>query len=310
MNAFSSSKVLTKNQSLILVIFSYCIWGFLVLYLSLLKEVSALEIMVHRALWAATLLWIYALIKGNFKQILSLFQSKKLIKSLGVSTIFLTCNWTLFVYAITIDNALATSMAYFICPTFTMALALTFFSERLNRLQWLSMIFIFSAIAYKIFGSGQFPWLSVAMALTWSIYSMMQKKLAIASVNKLTVETTLSLPLIAIFYLSYAHFSDYEMVFSFKVNGVNFLLMGCGIMTIAPLLLYNTGVQKTELKWVGILQYIVPSISFLTAVYILGETLDWPSLISFILIWIGMVCFILAQLRENRKSKKISQKML
>lgn len=303
MNSQKNTPDSNENFSVLMVLCAYFIWGFLVLYMWLLNSVSPFEVVVHRAFWACILLWGYALLKGQFFTVLAFFKSIEKLKFLIISTILLTLNWSIFVYAISIGNALDTSVAYFITPTLQLVFALTLFKEKLNPLQWFSMIFIFLALAVKFFSIGTLPYLSVSIALTWTLYGIIQKKIAMPVFNKLTIETTLSVPFLLFLFWFWIEQTQYQPSFNFEINSINLLLFGSGIITIVPLLFFNFGVKKTPFKWVSILQYLVPSMSFLIAIFVFKEKLDLLSFTSFVLIWIGMFFFILAQLRENKKNK-------
>jgi chloramphenicol-sensitive protein RarD len=206
-----------------------------------------------------------------------------------VTTLLVGFNWFLFIWAINSGHVLQTSLGYYINPLINVLLGVLFLRERLRKLQLAAVGLAAAGVLYLTLGYGQFPWVSLALALSFGLYALIRKVAPVSPVVGLTVETfLLSVPATAyLFYL------DHMGVGAFlrQDAATSLLLMGAALVTGLPLLLFNNGTKRLHLTTIGFLQYIAPSGTFLLAVLVYHEPLPPGKLLTFILIWLALALY-------------------
>lgn len=276
---------------------AYLIWGFFPLYFKLVTHIPLLEIVAHRVIWSVLLLVIMVSGTSRWKLVkLAISQPRTLI-ILCVSSILITLNWFVFMYAVSHNQLIQSSIGYFINPLISMALGFLFLRERM--IQWQKVSFIIAAIGilYYSIQFNQIPWISLLLASTFSFYGLIRKTADVESLSGLTIETFLIGPF-ALGYLIYLkHIGDGAFLNSSISNDL--LLPISGILTAAPLALFTIAAKRLQLITVAFLQFITPSLHFLLAVFVYNEPLSYTHLLSFILIWIGLIIYSFEAIRHS-----------
>jgi len=278
---------------------AFVFWGFIPIYFSELSSVSPWEILVHRIIWSVILLIILLQVTKQFKLLRPIFIDKKKLGLLFISSLLVSTNWLVFIYGVSANMILETSLGYFINPLISVVFGYLFFSERLSVYQVCSIALAFIAIILELINLGTLPLISLALAFSFALYGMVRKKVKIASIPGLFIETLLLFPF-AIIYLVYLFFNDTSAFFGDNIYITLMLSLG-GVITVLPLLWFNAGVTRIQLSYVAMLQYIGPTISFLVAIYIYNEPLNEDKLLTFLLIWIGLALFSYDILRKKKK---------
>jgi chloramphenicol-sensitive protein RarD len=258
------------------------------LYFHALSHVSSWVIVCHRVLWSAIFLAGLIFFRREWPALAAVALRPRALLWLALSGVLIAVNWLVFIYAVTTGRVLESSLGYFINPLFSVALGLIFLKERLRGLQWLAVLAATAAVVNLVVRSGQVPWIAPALAGSFGLYGLVRKKVDVNSLHALLVETALLLPLAlaGLAWLPAAPAGGHSTTITFG------LLAFTGVITAVPLLCFGAAVRRLKLSTMGFLQYVGPSLQFLTAVAVLGEPLNPAKLSSFILCWIAIAVYV------------------
>ena len=294
------------NESQLGMIYAVCafaFWGLIPIYFKQVSEVGAFEVLSHRIIWSVVVLILLIIITKQINVVKALFKSLKQLKYLILSSFLVSVNWLIFIWAVSNGQIVETSLGYFINPLVNVVLGYIFFSERMNRNQYIAIFVALIAVLYQVVSLGEIPIISLALAFSFGLYGLVRKKVAIASIPGLFVETIVILP----FALAYLYYLvDTNSIFFLAGDSyITFMLALGGIITVIPLLLFNGAATRMKLTTLGFFQYIGPTIAFCVAVFIYNEPMNTDKLITFILIWIALVIFswdgIVNSKKKNQK---------
>ncbi len=292
-------KNLTQQQiGTIFAILAFTFWGLVPIYFKQVSSVDPFEVLSHRIIWSVVVLLFLLLITRRFHTIKPIFRDLSQLKYLFLSALFVSLNWLIFIYAISIDKILETSLGYFINPLIYVFLGYLVFQEQMTANKKISIFIVFVAVSLEVISFGKLPLIALSLAGLFALYGMIRKKVNISSIPGLFVETLLMLPF-ALAFLSYQFFTQNNS-FLAGDSYISFMLLLAGVVTVLPLLWFNSGVTRISLSSVGMLQYIGPTLSFIIAVYLYGEPLNAEKMVTFGLIWIAILLFSWDSLRQNR----------
>lgn len=276
------------NRGITYALFTYIFWGFLPIYWKYLDHVPSVEIVSHRILWSFIFFIIVISFRNGWPDLLKKIKKGDNPWIMFLPPLIIGGNWFLYIWAVTSGYIIETSLGYFISPLFSVFLGVIFLKESLRRLQWIAVAIAGIGVLVMTLFYGQFPWISILLAGSWSIYGLLRKKSPLNAVEGLTLETgLLSFPvLIYIIYLTASNTG------SFGIDLNTTLLLACsGIMGGVPLLVFITAARMINLSLIGILQYIYPSIIFFIGAYMYNEVLTEAKIIGFIFIWIALLFY-------------------
>ena len=295
--------------------FSYLIWGLLPIYWKLLDDVSAKEILASRIVWSFIFMVIILLLTkkwGLFLHTIKGFtKNKKQMYSLTIASILVSVNWFIYIWAVNSGHMIEASLGYYINPLVSILLGVIVLKEKLNVYQYISFILATIGVLIISISLGQFPWIAMALALSFGLYGLFKKMINVDSTVGLTLETLVITP-IAVIYMVVLFINGSN---SFLRAGVqtNLLLMGAGVATAVPLLYFAMGVQKIPLSLLGFLQYIAPTLTLILGVFVYHEHFSKMQLLSFIFIWFALTIFSLSKTKllslqwlHSRKEKSTS----
>jgi chloramphenicol-sensitive protein RarD len=268
---------------------AFSLWGFAPLYFKLLGGIQAQEIIAHRVVWSVVILLFVLAFRHRGAFVRRVSCDKRTLATLFLTGVLVGSNWLIFVYAVNSGRVLSTSLGYFINPLVTVLLGMVAFRERLTGLQVAGVISAAIGTLYLTISAGEFPWIALSLALTFGFYGMIRKKLDVGPMVGLFWETLLVLPL-AVIWLWWGHSKgllDAEM----EVLSETLVLMGTGLMTVMPLLLFAAGVRRLNLSTIGLMQYIAPTLSFCMAVFVFKESFTADHAITFACIWLGLCLY-------------------
>ncbi|RKR03529.1 chloramphenicol-sensitive protein RarD [Kushneria sinocarnis] len=280
----------------------FLLWGFLPLYFHLIgPTVSAWEILIHRVLWAAVLLALFVLLSRRARRVRDALCTPRLLLALIATATLIGCNWGTFIWAVTSNHVLQTSLGYYINPLLNVLLGCLFLRERLRPLQWLAVAIATVGVLIMVIGYGEVPWVSLALAGCFALYGLIRKQLTVDSITGLFIETLLLLPF-ALSWLGwlYAH---HEAVFLTTRGSIDLLLFGCGVVTIFPLVFFAMGARRLKLGTIGLIQYMTPTLHLLTGVFLFEEPFRQSDLITFACIWLGLALYTTDTLRGQRQDR-------
>ena len=269
---------------------AYALWGFFPIYWKFLHQVPALQVIGHRIGWSFILLVAFILVTKQWQD----FRSKALgsWKTLGIYTIagvLLTINWLVYVWGVNAGFIVETSLGYFINPLLSVLLGVIFLRERLRLAQWVPVIIAAIGVIYLTFVYGRLPWIALTLAFSFGFYGFVKKLAPLGSLYGLTLETGIVFPL-ALIYLAVVEFTG-TGAFLHENAFTTLLLIGAGVVTTIPLLMFASAAKQIPLTVVGLLQYIAPTIQFLIGVFLYKEPFDRAHLIGFGIVWVALVIF-------------------
>ena len=276
------------NRGILLTLSAYIFWGLHPIYWKLLKYVPSSQIVSHRIIWSFIFFTIIIFSRKEWSRLVKKIRENKNKAILYVPAFLIGSNWAVYIWAVNAGFIIETSLGYYICPLVSVFLGVIFLNESLRRMQWLAVIIAGTGVLVMTILYGQFPWISLYLAATWGTYGLLRKKSPLSSVEGLLLETTLlSLP--ALFYLTYVGVNNHSM-FTLDIQTA-LLLIGTGITSGLPLLVFIAGARMINLSLVGILQYIYPTLIFMVGVFIYNEQLTEAKVIGLIFIWAALIIY-------------------
>lgn len=281
---------------------AFGIWGLNPLYFRMIRQLSAPEIIAHRVLWMVLLMLIATALLRRMPTLLSYLRTPRTMKLLCFTALLIATNWLTFTWAVTHDRVIHTSMGYFINPLANVFLGMIFLGERLRPGQILSVTIAGAGVIYMIIQHGTLPWIAIVLPISFGLYGLLRKQIEVDSFNGLLIESMILTPL-AIAYLIYLGATS-EIVFLQEGWGTRLLITFCGPITIAPLVLFASGVRRIPLSTIGIIQYLAPSTTFFLGVFAFREPFDSVQLITFSCIWCSLIVFTTEGIVHNRRGSR------
>lgn len=286
MSDSSTSAAQSKFRSgLVYGLIAYMCWGIVPLYFRQLQGVDTLEILAHRITWSLPLmLVVLALTPGGYRTVWATLTNRKLVFALVASSVFLSINWLLYIYATVTSRVAEASLGYFMLPLVNAVLASVFLGEKLRPAHYPALVLILVGVMMPMILRGEFLWLPIALPVTFGIYGLIRKKLPVDSVTGLTVETlVLSLPCWT--YLISQGLSGRG---KFGSDGLlTFWFVFGGVMTVVPLLTFTLSVRRLPLLTQSFIQFVSPLVQILVTVFLLHEDVTYDR-------WIALGCVLVA----------------
>ncbi|WP_300518877.1 EamA family transporter RarD [Aliiroseovarius sp.] len=301
---------MSETKKGILAMVAACvIWGFVPLYYALLSHVPPLEVLSHRTLWSLVLFGVLLSVQGRLGELPRILLTWRGFLLISVASLMVSTNWGVFILSVQIGKVVESSLGYFIFPLVAVVLGRLVYGERLSAVKWLSVGIASAAVVLLTVGLGVAPWISLILAFTFGLYGVIKKALDAGPVVSVTGEVLVLAPLAAV-WLAGVHLGGWEGVTG--RNGAVFgqdlrdslVLIGSGLTTAGPLILFSYASRRLNLSTVGLLQYINPSLQFFCAVVILGEAVTPWHLIAFPMIWAALALFSADAIRQDRASRR------
>ena len=280
------------NKGLLLAGFGSFWWGFFgVIYFKYIAYIGYIELVVHRCLWTAATLVITTFFFSKWHIFYKIINSKSNLYYLLISGFLIFVNWTVWIYAIATNRIIDASFGYFIMPILSVMLGYFIFNEKLNKQRIFSIILVFlSIIVLIIFSIKSLPWVGLIVALSWSFYNLVRKKINVDTDIGLLIESLFILPFacLAFYLITKNGYND------FKLSDPSMMLFIylAGPMTVIPLFLYVRGVELCGLGPTGMIFYITPTLQFLLGYFYYNEPFSLTKLVSFIFIWIAVIIYL------------------
>ncbi|EJI6686189.1 EamA family transporter RarD [Vibrio parahaemolyticus] len=293
------------RQGVLLAVGAYTMWGIAPMYFKSIAQVSPLEILSHRVIWSFFLLAALLHFGRHWRSVYHIATDKKKIAYLLSSSVLIGGNWLIFIWAVNSNHMLDASLGYYINPLINVLLGMVFLGERLRKLQWFAVVLAVCGVLVQLIVFGSVPIVAMALAMSFGFYGLLRKKVAVDAQTGLFVETLILLPAAAVYLLFIASSPTANMVEN--PWQLNTLLIAAGVVTTLPLLCFTGAATRLKLSTLGFFQYIGPSLMFLLAVLIYGETFTMDKAITFAFIWGALVVFSFDGLRNNRRSRRAIQ---
>lgn len=299
MNEIESKRFTETQLGIFYALGAYLMWGFAPIYFKYLEFIPVNEILAHRVIWSVVVTGILITILKSWANVWQIVRSRKKLMLLLVSTLLISSNWMVFIWAINNDRMLEASLGYFINPIINVVLGLIFLNESLSRIKWIAVGLAFIGVLIQIIGLGTLPWVSLVLPISFAFYGLVRKKIKVESLTGLFIETLLVAP-IALYYLVVIADSEYANMLT-NTYSLNFWLMFAGVATAFPLIFFGQAALRLKLSTLGFFQYLAPSLLFVFAILVYGEQLSIYKTITFAFIWSGVALFAF--------EKKIQQKL-
>ncbi|PTM53325.1 EamA family transporter RarD [Desmospora activa] len=296
-----------QGMGILAAVTAYLLWGILPLYWKLFEGVTPAVILAHRIVWSLVFMILVLLCMRQLgkvaKEIRHTFSHVTSVLTISCAAVLISINWFLFIFAVNSDRVIETSLGYYINPLINVLLATIFLKERLTRWELLSFLLATGGVITITVDYGGIPWIALGLALSFGLYGLIKKTVTVGVWAGLTIETLLMTPFAMLFLLTVGDSSSGHLFESEGVHTV-ILLLGAGIVTAVPLLLFATGAKRISFSLIGFLQYIAPTIMLFLGVFLFHEPFSQVKLFSFILIWIGLVIFTTSRSRASLVKKK------
>lgn len=268
---------------------AYLLWGFLPFYMKAVAHIPATEVVAHRVLWSVPIAGAVLLFLGRTADVRAAFRQPRTLLMAALTASLITVNWGIYVWAIGAGRALETALGYYINPLVIVAMGAVLLGEKLSRLQIAAVGLAAVAVLVLTLDGGGMPWVSLALAASFALYAFLRKTLPVGPSQGFFLEVLmLSVPALAyIFWLQARGEGHFVAAQPIDIA----LLIGCGPVTAAPLMLYAFGAKLLRFSTIGIMQYIAPTMIFIIAVLVFHEPFSLVSAVAFGLIWTALALY-------------------
>ena len=279
---------------------AYTSWGVFPLYWKLLHDVPVMQVISHRIVWSSAMLGLYVVASGQLPALRASLHNPKVWTAYATAAALIAVNWFGFIWAVNAGYIVETSLGYFINPLLSVLLGVFVLGERLRPGQWLAVALAASGVLYLTLVHGQVPWISLLLATTFAFYGLVKKRAPLGSVQGLTLETTLlAVPALAVLLWS-EHAG--QGAFLHAAPSTTALLLAAGAVTTTPLLMFATAAQRIPMLWIGILQYIAPSLQLAIGVLVYHEAFDQDRVVGFSMVWAALLVFAVEGIHAHRSA--------
>ena len=274
-----------NSSGVLFGISAYVIWGLLPIYWRWLERASSYEILGHRAVWSLVFCLLFLAFQKQLISTFKLFKNIRTLSLLALTSLLLSVNWGIYIWAVSEDRVVEAALGYYITPLVAVSFGVFVLKEKLRNLQIISVFLAGLGVLILTVAYGHLPLVAISLAISWGSYSLIKKKLNAGALETLSIETIIAF-IPSAFYLSYL-LENNKAEFGQDV-GFSLALVTTGLMTVIPLLLFNAATNRLPLTITSLLQYITPSIMFIIGILVFHEPLQLVKLIGFIFIWIAL----------------------
>lgn len=279
-----------KASGLLPALGAYLIWGFLPLYLILVKSVPAFEFVGWRIIWTLPLCLAIVAYRRQFPELLAALRSPRSLLALLASAVLIGINWFVYIWAIMAGEVFATSIGYYLNPLLNVLLGTLVLGETLSKRQWLAVAIAGVAVLLLAAGAVTSLWISLTLGFSFALYGLVRKQVAVGSLPGLTIESAILL-LPAIGIAAYYAASPQGSAFG-QDTWISALIVLSGVLTAVPLLLFAIAARRMDYSTLGFIQYLSPTIVFFLGLFVFHQPLAPAKLASFVLIWVAVAIFV------------------
>jgi chloramphenicol-sensitive protein RarD len=278
---------------------AYLIWGSFPLIIAAASFADPFEVVVWRVVFGFIFAALLVSIVGGWKEILQIVKSAKRLKWVAVASLMIYINWVVYVVAVATGNVIESSLGYFINPLVTVLFAVLLLREKLRPMQWVALGTGAVAVIVLTLDYGRLPFIAIALAVSFGIYSLAKNRVGkeIPALQSFTIESGLVVP-VALVQLWLVSQSAQIMLFSGFVE--TSILVGFGILTAIPLILFGAAASRVPLSTIGFIQYLTPTIQFSIGFFVFGEPMPTVRWIGFALVWVSLAILTVDALKRKR----------
>ena len=277
---------------------AYLLWGLLPMFMKQLAHIPPMEVVAHRVIWSVPIAAVVLWMTGQLGDLAAVFRSPRMLGMGVITASLISVNWGLYVWAIGTGHALEAALGYYINPLFSIFLGWALLGERLSGAQKLAIAIVAGAVALMAWQTGQVPLVALGLTVSWGFYAYFKRALPIGANQGFMLEVLMLLVPSA----RYIGFLGEGGNFAFALTQDTGLLILCGVVTAAPMMIYANGAKGLRLSTIAIMQYIAPTMIFLTATFVFQEPLGQAQLLAFVMIWGALVLYTVSVVRQARNS--------
>ena len=280
---------------------AYLLWGVMPLLFAAAAPTGALELVSHRVIWSLGFCAILLVFTGGFLRTWQILRSPRLFGLLLLASVLIAINWTTFIYGVETNQLVEISLGYYLNPLISIGLGVVFLGEKLRPLQWTAVGFGLLAVIIVGIGLGRVPYLAFTVALSFGLYGLVKNKVGspVGALEGMAVESLVLAVPSAIYLIvlgslglqTFTGFGGWHVV----------VIIVTGPATAIPLILFSAAARRIPLSWVGMLQYLTPTIQFTLGVTVLGEMMSTTRWVGFFVIWIAVVLLCTDMIRHSRR---------
>ena len=276
------------------------LWGFMPVYIKLLREAGSVEILAHRVVWSVVVVSLLLAVTRKWGQLKALVRRPKALAAVAFAAVLLAGNWWMYIYGVNTNRVVESALGYFINPLVIVVLGVTVLRERLRAAQWLAVGIGAVAVGVLTVDYGRLPYIALFLALTWGGYGLVKKRLQLGATEALLVESgVLAIPALA--YLVWLT-STPDTAFGDHV-GLTLLLVSAGFVTAVPLLFFAGAANRIPLTAIGIMQYLTPVLQLALGVFLFHEPMPPARLAGFALVWLALIVFTADGIRAASRAR-------
>ena len=272
-------------------------WGVIgTIFFKFVSFASFIELTVHRTIWTAVLLVLSTSLLRKWPEFIRIIKKRKNQFLLFLSGLLVSINWGTWLYAVSVNRLLDSSLGYYIYPIISVFLGRIFLKEKLNRNQFIAVTLVVISLIYFLLKLGELPWIGLTVAITFSIYGLIRKKIRVSSDIGLLIETLLISPIAIVLFVYLVNMN--MNIFSTAEPILSFYLFWSGFMTLVPLFLYTLGFKIIGIGPASMILFLTPTSQFLLGITYFGEILTLEKFLGFLIIWVA-VSIYLNELRKE-----------
>lgn len=280
---------------------AYLLWGFFPIYLKLLRPAGPMEILAHRVVWSVVFVALLLTVMRHWAFLRGLLRRPRALGGITLTAILIGLNWFTYIYAVNSDRVVETALGYFINPLVVVLLGVGVLKERLRTFQWVALSIGGVAVVVLTIGYGRPPYIALILALSFSGYGLVKKRLGLPAAEALFVESVvLALPSLG--YLGWL-LQRAELSFGHVSAGHTVLMLLAGAATAIPLLLFAGAANRIPMTGLGMLQYVTPIMQLSIGVLLYHEPMPPARLAGFALVWLALAVFTADALRQTRRAR-------
>jgi chloramphenicol-sensitive protein RarD len=283
---------------------AYVMWGFLPIYMKALAHIPTPEVIAHRVLWSLPLAGVVILLMGRTRDLRTALRTPRMLGMGIVTAALISVNWGIYVWAIGAGYALEAALGYYINPLFSVLMGRVLLAERLAPAQWAAIGLAAAAVALLTYDAGRLPLVALGLTVTWGFYAYLKKSLPIGPNQGFTLEVMLLAPFALAYVIWLGATGQAHFLQGVLTNDL--LLIGAGVVTAVPLMVYANGAKRLRLSTIAMMQYLSPTMIFLIAVFVFDEPFTGVRVVAYPMIWLALVIFSLAMWRGRGRRDQSS----
>ena len=291
------------RDGIVSALISFSLWGVIPLYFIVVIEVSALEVLVHRIIWAVPFGALIIHLRHQWPEVIAALRHRRTLMYLTLSALVITSNWLVYIWAVQIEQINQASLGYYINPLLFALAGVLIFGEKLRHAQTAAIILAAIGVGFLTFSGGEFPAIAIFLGVAFAVYGIIRKQVVVGGMPGLFIETLVLLPF-GLGYLVWIMLAG-EAAFSIRDPSLSGILILAGPLTVIPLLFFALAARRLNLTTIGMMQFIAPTLQFIIAVAN-GEELTTAHIICFSLIWLAVTLFCIDAWRSSRTLSRIN----